>query len=109
MSKSVLLTNISRQQTPNRARCEAMGFLLESSEVRWTGDALQLHGRFKCVCGRYENFNFRIEIDPAALDPARLLREYGAFSHEHLEQDGYTPVEINNILSLGEAYDLANS
>ena len=85
-----------------------MGFILTSCDVRWERDALRLTGRFTCVCGRNERFNFTIEVDEIALDPAKLLREYGAFSHEHLISDGFTVEEALNITQRGEAYDLAH-
>ena len=110
MIPSKTLSEISKRQTPALLRALAMGFILEHSEVCWDSnkDELVLKGRFLCVCGKYENFNFRISIDHAALDPAKLLQEKGAFSSEHLELDGYTPEEIINILTSGTSYDLAH-
>jgi hypothetical protein len=86
-----------------------MGFALDRSEVFWTGEELRLTGRFRCVCGRFENFDYRIAIDAEALDPARFLREQGAFGFQHLVDDGYTPSEVQDILSKGDRYDVARN
>lgn len=109
MLRSEALTAISKQMTKDRVRCEAMGFALDHSEVLWDNEAIVLRGRFRCVCGRFENFNFRIAIEPDALDPARLLREHGAFGAKHLSADGYDASEIRSILQKGADHDLACS
>jgi hypothetical protein len=105
--KSEALTDVAWRMTPDRVRAEAMGFQLSEAVVTWADDALVLHGQMRCVCGRHETFAFRILIDPATLDPARLLRERGAFSQEHLVADGYTPDQVAEILQRGAAHDLA--
>lgn len=99
MERSAHLTSVSWRQTPDRQRCEKMGFTLVHSEVSWDDDALVLHGKMRCVCGKFEHFRFRIELDESALDPARLLRESGAFHVEHLKADGYTQDQIDVILA----------
>ena len=100
------LTALAMRITNDRARCEAMGFTLTDCKVKWENDALVMQGTFNCVCGKPEHFNFTIAIDEAALDPARLLREYGAFSRDHLLVDGFTEDEMNDIIAKGVAYDL---
>jgi len=84
-----------------------MGFDLERADVYWTGEALQLIGHMRCVCGRVESFDFVVSLDPAVLDPARLLHERDAFGEAHLRGDGYTDAEIAAITDKGRAYDLA--
>lgn len=106
--KSQALTEVAWRLTPDRQRAEAMGFRLQQADVYITEVGIELRGVLRCVCGRDEHYVFRVQIDPAVLDPARLLNERGAFSREHLVEDGYSAAEIDEILAKGAAYDVAS-
>lgn len=83
-------------------KAKAMGFDYQGASVRLDGSHLVITGRFRCVCDKLESFDFRIDL--SALDPAALLEAHGAFSREHLEEDGYSEEEIVRILNAGSAY-----
>lgn len=63
------------------------------------------HIDFKCVCGRSETPHFFIDSDnskvitDAANHYAQLFEDVGAFSVNHLLEDGYTEDEANQIHS----------
>ena len=108
MIHSLKLSELARRTTPDMARAQAMGYALERADVYLTSEGLKMRGQLRCVCGGVERFDFVMEIPPEALDPARLLREAGAFERAHLQNDGYSDADIDTILEKGAAYDLAH-
>ena len=100
------------RRTPDLLRAEAMGFVFGVPEVIDHHLGFAVVGEFTCVCGRQERYLWIIEAsaDLLALDEmcdvGRQLRDHGAFSRKHLEQDGYSEQQIEEILARGAAFDL---
>ena len=84
-------------QTPAKAYAAALGFKYKGATAKLKDGTIVITGSFDCVCGKAENFVF--EVPAWILDPAHLLRASGAFSREHLVEDGYSPADIETILS----------
>lgn len=91
-------------ETHAKARAAAMGFIYRGSTINLVGSTIIINGRFDCVCGKTETYNFKIDLS-SVLDPAALLDAHGAFSAEHLTEDGYTIEEIEDILNKGKQFD----
>jgi len=91
------LQTILDANTPAKKYAAALGFKYRGATASLIDGHIVIQGAFDCVCGKAENFKF--EVPAWILDPAHLLRENGAFSREHLVEDGYTADEIDAILS----------
>jgi len=107
------------RMTYERARAEAMGFRFEDIDVkRAHGVGVQLTGTLICVCGRRERFSEGFVFDDGRvhvwdmmryllerMNIARAMGRAGAFTREHLLQDGYTPEQVDEIESKGRRFD----
>lgn len=91
-------------QSLAKKKAAAMGFIYKGSTITVDGTIVTINGKFECVCKNIETYTFRIDLSQV-LDPASLLDAHGAFSEEHLEEDGYSPEDIEIILQKGRAFD----
>lgn len=96
------LQSIIDAPSRSKSKAKAMGFEYTGADLEFDGTKLIITGKFKCVCDKVENFKFTVDL--AQLDPASLLEAHGAFSAEHLKQDGYSDEQIEAILSAGRNF-----
>lgn len=91
------LQSIIDAPTPAKAYAKALGFDYRGATVQVDGQDIVIKGTFECVCEKIETFVFKLPV--SMLDPAHLLRLHGAFSEEHLREDGYSESAIQSILA----------
>jgi hypothetical protein len=107
----IFIEALLKQRTVKAAMVAGFTFDLKDLEYNEFNGAPKKSGfyghiDFKCVCGRAETPHFFIENQSpeaaiaAGIHYGNLFEKVGAFSIEHLLEDGYTPEEAVRINSL---------
>lgn len=111
------LQHEAERMTYERARAEAMGFRFSDIAVYPAVGTVQLTATLTCVCGRKQRFasSFLINEGPPIamqldfihqrINVARGMQRIGAFTRDHLLQDGYTPEQCDEIEERGRRFD----
>lgn len=99
-SEHSVLTDPRWQDSKWRRVIEAMGFQFAKFVISTADGIREIRGIVHCQCGRNESFSLvtteieNIQLSQMGLDdPFKLLFESGAFTPDHLREDGF-PDEV---------------
>jgi len=94
----VSLTDIKLANSPAYRRAQNAGFTFYDIEQGDSPAGKWVRLQFKCVCGQVEIFCSKAPLlINGEWDAAQELENRGAFSENHLRQDGFTDAQIKEI------------